>query len=126
MTRKTEAPPDISRWKQGLQKKTQEQERIRQEVLQSVYQALNQLSEEYSWDEAFIFGSVTRPGKFSDVSDIDIGIQGLNRFLLYQFVGKISMLLDRDVDVVRLEECRFAEKIMNRGIRWTKNRSSFF
>lgn len=123
MTKKIEVAPDISCWKRSLQKKAEKQERIRREVLQSVYQALNRLSEEYSWDDVFIFGSVTRSGKFSDDSDIDIGIQGLNKFLLYQFVGKMSMLLDRDVDVVRLEECRFAEKIIRRGIRWTKNRS---
>ncbi len=106
-----------------MQKKAEERERTRQEMLQSVYRALQRLSEEYPWEEVFIFGSVTKPGKFSDVSDIDIGIRGLPKLLLYQFVGKISMLLDRDVDVVRLEECRFAAAIMHRGIRWTKNAS---
>lgn len=117
---KTDATLDISQWKQLVQKKTEMQEITRKRGLQAVSRALDQLSEEYAWDDAFIFGSVTQPGRFSDTSDIDIGLWGLQRFALYEFVGKISTLLDRDVDVVRLEECRFAEKIINNGIQWTK------
>ena len=124
MTTKTDTTPDISQWKQLVCQKAETQETVRRKVLQSVYQALDQLSDVYSWDDAFIFGSVTQPGRFFGASDIDIGIRGLDRFLLYEFIGKISMLLDRDVDVVRLEECRFAEKITSKGIQWTKGMHS--
>jgi predicted nucleotidyltransferase len=118
---KTGSLSDISLWKQLSRERAEAVEAERQQVFKSVCRALTILSEHYDWEEIFIFGSVTKPTRFSSrYSDIDIGVRGLNKFLHYRFVGEISMLLDRDVDVVRLEDCPFAETIINRGIRWTK------
>lgn len=86
-------------------------------MIARVEDALKILLEKYHWDKAYIFGSLVRPNRFHAGSDIDIALSGLNKFELYGFIGEISAILDRDVDVVRLEECPFHESIMNQGIQ---------
>jgi hypothetical protein len=97
-------------------------EKHRLSVLEAVFAALETLSDQYAWEEAYLFGSLTRPGCFGPESDVDIAIAGLNKFDHYALVGDISNLLDRTVDVVRLEECPFAAKIAREGISWKRTR----
>ena len=73
----------------------------------------------YSWKEIFIFGSVIRNGAFHENSDVDIGIEWLDPLRHYAFVGEISGLMERDVDVVLLEECGFAGRIKEKGLNWS-------
>jgi predicted nucleotidyltransferase len=101
--------------------RTREAERAR--VTQSVDEALNELSGKYQWESVYIFGSIAKSGKFGKGSDVDIAVEGLDGFSLYSLIGDISMMLKRNVDVILLEECPFAEKIKEQGIPWTpKNR----
>ncbi|MHB8204211.1 MAG: nucleotidyltransferase family protein [Desulfomonilaceae bacterium] len=109
---------DTSIWERNLARKAEEREKLRQTVLVRLDEALKVLSEKYQWHEAFIFGSVTREGAFHDGSDVDVGIEGLNPLDHYAFVADISSLLERDIDVVLLEECGFAEKIKKKGQKW--------
>ena len=109
---------DFSIWERNLARKEEESEKLRHSVLVRLDEALKALSEKYCWTEIFIFGSVTREGAFHDDSDVDIGIEGLNPLDHYAFVADISSLLERDVDVVLLEECGFAEKIKKKGQKW--------
>ncbi len=111
-------PFDPYIWRESRRKKQQELENKRRALLKEIDRVLTELNERYEWEAVFIFGTVTRPGKLRSNSDVDIGIKGLNKFDLYSFIGDISLLLNRDVDVVTLEECGFAEKIVERGIRW--------
>ncbi len=80
--------------------------------------ALRVLSEKYFWHGIFIFGSVTRDGAFRENSDVDIGIEGLDPLQHHEFVGELSRLLERDVDVVLLEECGFGDRIKEKGLKW--------
>jgi predicted nucleotidyltransferase len=80
-------PPefDTSIWERNLTRKAEEREKLRQAVLFRLGKALNALSEKYSWEEIFIFGSITRKSEFHDGSEFDIGIESLktgNRTLL--------------------------------------------
>lgn len=110
-------------WRENRRKKAQEFESRRKAVLEEINEVLIQLGRRYDWDEIYLFGSIIKPGKFCPDSDVDIGIKGLNKFDLYSFIGDVSLYLNRNVDVVPLEECGFADKIVDRGIRWhpTKN-----
>ena len=107
-----------SRWYKRLQEDEARREAERSKAVQSIDAALNQLSSKYTWNEIYLFGSVTKKGRFNFESDVDIAVGGLDKFKLYSFIGDISLLLMRDVDVVRLEECRFAAKIQKDGIPW--------
>lgn len=105
-------------WQQETEKIDNDRERLRISTLIVVKRALEVLSQQYKFQEAWIFGSVTRPYNYSPASDIDIGLEGLDKFQLYAFVGAIQDSLDRSVDVVRLEETRLAAKIKKEGILW--------
>lgn len=112
------------RWIEILQIQSETREKIREKVLKQVDAALDTLSETYSWDEVYIFGSLIRERKFSSKSDVDIAIKGLNKFQHFSFVGDFSLLLGRDVDVIRLEDCHFNNSITSGGIKWSSRKSS--
>lgn len=120
MEKTTDTTADFSLWKRISKQRREAAEQYRLKVLDEIWNALNILFGEYQWDDLYIFGSVIRPGGFSESSDVDIGVRGLDKFLHYKFVADLSTILNRDVDVVRFEDCTFAKTIMNRGIQWTK------
>ncbi|MBA3960639.1 MAG: nucleotidyltransferase domain-containing protein [Chthoniobacterales bacterium] len=67
-----------------------------------------------------LFGSLTRPGVFNDRSDIDLALEKEPSHLnTWQLTAALMQQLDRPVDVVILPKCRFREKIMREGERWT-------
>jgi predicted nucleotidyltransferase len=68
----------------------------------------------------YIFGSLIRPGRFRHESDVDVAVRGLNKFKHFVFVGDLSMLLERSVDVIGLEECPFTASIVSKGLKWRK------
>ncbi len=111
---------NIAVWKQTLAKKYQGRERQRLMVIDDVWKAIERLNGQYRWEALYLFGSVTHPGKFSQRSDIDVGIQGLNKLQHYRFVADLSGLLEREVDVVRFEDCSFSETIKTMGVQWKK------
>jgi hypothetical protein len=90
--------------------------------VEKVWNAVERLSYSYQWDDLYIFGSAGNPERFSEGSDIDVGIGGLDKFLHYRFIADLSRLIERDVDVVRLEDCHFSDAIRTRGIRWKKEK----
>ena len=110
--------PDL--WYKSILKKQEDQEKIRIAVLKQIKETLCGLEEKYYWDEAYIFGSVVLEGKFNSNSDIDIALQGLNSLDYYAFIGEISDLLNKRVDVVLLEENHFADSIRKKGLKWNR------
>ena len=92
-------------------------ERLRQELIDEVKNVLETLQKKYRWDDAYIFGSLAKRDKFHTKSDVDIALSGLDKFDHFAFIGDISEMLNREVDVIRLEECHFPQSIVNRGIR---------
>ena len=107
-------------WYKALLAKQDELEKKRAAVLQQVQEALTSLSRHYHWDEAYIFGSVVKKGRFQSHSDIDIAVRGLNRFEYYAFIGEISERLNKRVDVVLFEECHFIDSIITKGLKWNR------
>jgi len=115
-------PFDISIWRRALKEKRLARNRQRLQAVEKVWNAVEGLSHSYHWDDLYIFGSIANPERFSDGSDIDVGIGGLDKFLHYRFIAELSNLIKRNVDVVRLEDCSFADAIRTRGIRWKKDK----
>lgn len=107
-------------WQQRRAHKKQRLEKARRQLVAQVETALDTLGRRYRWDEAYLFGSMVRPHCFGPVSDVDIALSGLNPLDHYAFVGEISSRLNRNVDVVRLEECPFAATIVKKGIKWVR------
>jgi len=109
-------------WYQGRQRKYHQLEQARLNTIDAIKKALNHLEERYTWDDAYIFGSVVGEGRYKSASDVDIALSGLDTLDYFAFIGDISELLNKRVDVVRLEECRFSQSIISKGIKWTRKK----
>jgi len=109
-----------ARWHKSIIKRQADQEEMRIALIEQINRVLSKLEKKYYWDEAYLFGSVAQKGKFRRNSDIDIAVSGLNSLEHYAFTGEISELLDKRVDVVLLEECRFAKSIKKKGLKWNR------
>ena len=67
-----------------------------------------------------MFGSLIKPGRFSEESDADIALEKEPAAIsLYQLTSRLAEFLGRSVDVVLLPECRFRERILREGEVWT-------
>ena len=115
---KTTTFPDL--WYRNILKKQSDREKMRIADLQQVQDTLRSLENKYKWDEAYLFGSIVLEGRYRKKSDIDIALLGLKKHDYYEFIGEISDLLNRRVDVVLLEECRFAQLIKEKGKKWSR------
>ncbi len=110
---------------QVLAKKRLQSEQERQFLLQQVLQWLDKFAESYGIEQAYIFGSLTKPGKFHQKSDIDIAVEQINPENFCNAISFLSTETLRDVDIIKLSQCHFADSIRNTGILWTKMRSQF-
>jgi uncharacterized protein len=106
----------------ALEEKKKAQEKCRLQLLEKLNHALDALSREIPFKEAYFFGSVTEPFRFSGRSDIDLGFVGLRDDHFFKAMSFLSSELCADVDIVQLEGHRFGKKIRRVGIRWTKKR----
>lgn len=103
-----------------LKKKKLQREKLRVKTIARVKSALEKLSQEVLFKEAYIFGSVIKPYKFAGKSDVDIGFIGLNDEEFFKALAILSRELGADTDIIQLEGHRFKDKIMSEGMRWTK------
>lgn len=67
-----------------------------------------------------VFGSLLKPGRFNENSDVDLALENEPANMsMYQLTSLLAENLGRPVDVVLLSECRFQEKVLREGERWT-------
>jgi len=116
---KYDLPPDFL-LDEVIEKKRKRQEERRLGVIEKILTAIDTLSEEIAFKEAYLFGSVTKTFRFSERSDIDIGFIGLDNRHFFKVMSYISEEAGRDVDIVQLEDQRLAAKIKKGGIRWKR------
>ncbi|QJA06349.1 nucleotidyltransferase domain-containing protein [Thermosulfurimonas marina] len=107
----------LYRWQS---KEKARREALRQKVLSRTQRALGELYSRIPFRRAFIFGSLVRPGAFGDHSDVDIALEGLPPERFWEAVALLSEILEREVDVLPLEEARFRKKIEKEGILWKR------
>jgi predicted nucleotidyltransferase len=95
-------------------------EQQRQDLIIKTKEWLDEFSTEFGIDQAYIFGSVTRAGKFHQNSDIDVAVENINPEKYCLAISLLSTYLGRDVDIIKLNNCHFGDRIRQTGIRWTK------
>lgn len=103
-----------------LEERRSQREALRLVTLERIKRVLEEMSGEIAFDEAYIFGSVTKPYRFFEETDVDIGFLGLRDEDFFKALAYLSYSLERDVDIIQLEKHRLKEKVMKGGIRWTK------
>jgi predicted nucleotidyltransferase len=96
--------------------RAERREALRLEVRQRLRSVLRQLAPA---DQVVVFGSLAKPYRFTDTSDIDIALKtepsGMS---LYQLTGLLAEQMGRSVDIVLLSGCRFRERIVREGEIW--------
>jgi len=93
-----------------------ERETLRQDILVQLRTALRALAPAES---VIVFGSLLRPGRFNEASDVDLALeQEPANMSIYQLTSLLAETLGRAVDVVLLPECRFREQVLRQGERW--------
>ncbi len=108
---------------EALLRRTKDLEHNRQTTLTRITTMLEQLGAQYGIDRAWIFGSVTRPNRFTRRSDVDIAVETINPDDLFDAISAFSNYLARDVDLVVLNKCHFAHRIRTEGLLWTKTQT---
>ena len=89
-------------------------------MINKILNALPELSEKYGFEQASLFGSLIRKGRFTKKSDIDIAVSGLPNEVYFKLLCELAEFLGREVDLVEIERLRFSEKILKGGIVWKK------
>jgi len=105
----------------ALVREREERERQRQQQIALVLKVLDALSQLISFEQAHIFGSLAKPYRFFEDSDVDIAFVGLKDEDFFQAIAFLSRELGRDVDVIQLEGHSLRGKVMREGIEWKKN-----
>lgn len=95
----------------------------RQRLLAQTCALLESHRSRYGIRSAYIFGTLARPRRFHERSDVDIAIETSRPELLTQAIGRFSLLLERDVDLVDLATVPFADRIRRESIEWTPKSS---
>lgn len=105
---------------EAIEKKRKGQEELRLHVIEKILTTLHRLSRQIAYEEVYLFGSVAKPFRFSERSDVDIGFIGLDDRHYFRVMSYISEETGYDVDIVQLEDHRLADKIKKWGIRWRR------
>ena len=91
---------------------------LRGDVRQRLHAALTELAPVQT---VIVFGSLAKPGRFSETSDVDVALwtepAGMTTDLLTSLLAE---RVGRPVDVVLLSECRFRDRILREGETWTR------
>ena len=112
---------DTSLLDTALKERQAANEGERQMVLSKVLALLTELAPTYDIQQAYVFGSVATPGRFGPASDVDIAVEQINPARFFEAMSQFSYSLKREIDLVELDKCHFADKIRREGIRWTRS-----
>lgn len=102
----------------ALEEQRQAWEEERRRVVAHVLELLDRWGPALGIRQAYLFGSVARPGRFHPDSDVDLAVEQIDDQAFFQAVACFSGELGRPVDVVELAHCPFADRIRKEGIPW--------
>lgn len=69
--------------------------------------------------EVILFGSLIESGMFSFESDVDVAVSALSPVDYFALKRHLEHAVLRDVDLVDLDTCHFADRVRRKGNRWT-------
>ena len=102
----------------ALARQRREREALRLAVQARALQLLDESP--VALDEAILFGSIVRPGRFGARSDIDIAVPDLEPRDFFTLMGHLEEGLGREIDLVPIETCHFADSIRRMGLTWNR------
>ena len=111
---------DTSLLDEVRQRQRAQLEKERQTLLAAVLRLLDERGSDYGIQQAYIFGSLVMPGRFGPDSDVDIAVEQIEPARFFEAVGEFLATLGREIDLVELARCHFAQRIREKGVLWTK------
>jgi predicted nucleotidyltransferase len=93
-------------------------EQERQKLLEKTQTWLGLFAAEYGIETAYIFGSVTRPYQFHQNSDVDLAVEEIDSLAHFPAISLLAAYLGREVDIIKLDSCHFADRIRSTGMLW--------
>lgn len=105
-----------------LAKLHEERARARETARLTAYEDLRQALTKLlpAGSEVWVFGSILKPGRFDEHSDLDIAVESLPEGRSEAWLqGELELRLRRGVDILILKETRLRPKIERTGERWT-------
>jgi len=109
-------------WEATLQRRRATNEAERRQILANLLAWLDTHGIDFGVKEAWIFGSATRPNQFGACSDVDLALVADPNLQQFQIMSALSLALDRDIEVILLDDCPFASTIIREGIQWIQSR----
>ncbi len=104
----------------ALARRRQDDEKQRLIILERTTQWLDTNGGQYGIEQAYLFGSVIRPDRFTAQSDVDVAVEQMQPDLFFAALSALSEALGRDVDLVELSKCHFAHRIRQQGTLWRR------
>jgi predicted nucleotidyltransferase len=81
--------------------------------------ALDAVAPQFGVEEAYVFGSLAKTGRYHEMSDIDIAVCWKGQGSFFDLAAEVSRRLGQDIDILPLDKIPFADKIRREGIKWT-------
>jgi predicted nucleotidyltransferase len=107
---------DLSLWEEAIRLEHAEREKERLTILNRAETLLADYFKNKKVHRAFLVGSILEEGNFYPFSDIDVLVEGL-RGDYFKTVTEVEGLLNRTVDVIEGERCRFIISLEQKGRR---------
>ena len=95
-------------------------EEERKHILKKTREWLDKNGSDCGIEKAYIFGSLTYTNKFRQDSDVDLAVETINPGKHFLAISLLSTYLEREVDIIKLDHCHFANRIREKGILWMK------
>jgi len=88
---------------------------MEKEVFETELKKIVSISKEFGAKKVLLFGSCLED--IESAQDIDIAIDGIKPKEFFKYYGKVSMVVDDEVDIVDLDDVRehFCKRILSKG-----------
>jgi len=107
---------DISIWEKAIETEYKIREEERLMTLKKSIRILKDYFRSKGVRKVFLVGSILEKGKFYPFSDIDVAVERLRKEY-FKTMSEIEGLLEKGVDLIELERCRFKDAIERNGRR---------
>ena len=112
-------PYDTSVLDRAIAERRAEWEARRKTTLERVMAALDAVAPQFGVEEAYVFGSLAKAGRYHEKSDIDVAVCWPGQGSFFDLAAEVSRRLGQDIDILPLDKIPFADKIRREGIKWT-------
>jgi len=88
---------------------------MKKEILKKELDKIVGISKEFGVEKVLLFGSCLKDGEVAH--DIDIAVKGIKPRDFFKYYGKVSMVVDDEVDIIDLDDLRehLYKRILSKG-----------